>query len=144
VNQPIGKVNIPPPPNIRPDHLKTYSGLARAVSAIAEWHHTSSRYLNKKLNEFQEQSNTQVQGVGATIASTATITVSAAIHHITGANTITTINAPAGFSGPVHLLADGAFSLGIGGNINLARGPYSVGQVAILVYDPATAMWSPN
>lgn len=144
MNQPIGKVNIPPPPVIRPEHLKTYSGLARAVSAISEWHHTSSRYLNRKLNEFQEQSNTQVQGVGATIASSATITVSAAIHHVTGSDTITTINAPAGFSGPVHLLADGTFSLGTGGNINLARGPYSVGQVAIVVYDPATGMWSPN
>ena len=124
--------------------MKTYTGLSTAVSKLHEWVHTSTKYLNGRLNEFKEQLNTQVQGVGAVIPSAATITVSAAIHHVSGGATITTINAPSGFSGPVHLLSDGGFSLGTGGNINLARGPYSVGQLAIVVYDPATGMWSPN
>jgi hypothetical protein len=142
MNRPLGRVLIPPPPT--GDDVKQYTALANTVREQARWNKRSSRYIQDKLNEFQGQLNSQVQGVGAVIASAATITVSAAMHHITGVAAIATINAPAGFSGPVFLFADGAFSVTTGGNILLARGPYTPGQLVILAYDPATAKWSPT
>jgi hypothetical protein len=104
------------------------------------------------------QSNTQVQGVGAAIVSDAEITVSSAIHHVTGSVTITTIRVPTqqvgmtstaavtrdrstpAFTGPVWLWADDGFDVATGGNISAPR-TYAPGETACLVFDGNN--WSP-
>jgi len=104
------------------------------------------------------QSNTQVQGVGEVIAADDTITVSSAIHHVTGTTTITTILVPTqqvgmsaisaptkdratpAFTGPIWLWADDGFSVVTGGNISAPR-TYAAGESANLVFDGSN--WSP-
>lgn len=91
----------------------------------------------------RQQLNSQVQGFGTKLASSATITLTNANHHVTGNKPISTIKVPAAFSGPVFLIADGPWSLVTGGNIALAAGPMAIGQMLALTYDPAVNRWSP-
>lgn len=104
------------------------------------------------------QVNTQVQGVGELLTANADITVSSAIHHVTGSTTITTITLPTqqvgmtaigavtrdratpAFTGPVWLIADDGFSVGTGGNISAGR-TYAAGEAAALIFDGTN--WSP-
>lgn len=81
--------------------------------------------------------------VGATLASAATVTISARIHPVTGAVAITRISASPDFSGAVTLVALGAWTLAVGGNIAKAAAP-AIGQIVILVYNPATQTWYPS
>lgn len=54
--------------------------------------------------------------VGAILASSATITITSPIHHVSGTEQITTIVPPAtGFLGNITLIADGAFTFATGG-----------------------------
>lgn len=56
--------------------------------------------------------------VGPVLASAATIAPTFAIHHVSGTATITTITVPwTGFTGPITLVPDAAWSLATGGNI---------------------------
>ena len=99
--------------------------------------------LSGYFRQVNAQLNSQVQGFGAAIASATTITLTNANHHITGTNAVKTINVPAAFSGPVFLVADGAFSLTTGGNIAVAAGPFTAGQLVVLSFDPAKNTWAP-
>ena len=134
----LAQDQIPNPPAV--SGVEKYSGLAASVVKIGKWASEQTRYLQTTLQNIKQQLNTQ-QSVGAVLPSAAAITVSSAVHHVSGAVAISTINAPSGFSGPIWLWADGAFSITTGGNITLARGPFTVGQVVELVYDPIVALW---
>jgi hypothetical protein len=142
MNYPLAQDQIPNPPAIV-TNLGKYSAMAGAVATILNWATQQTRYLQTTIQNIKNQLNTQVQGVGAALASAATITISSAIHHVTGVAAISTINAPTGFSGPIWLVADGAFAITTGGNIALARGPFTVGQVVMIVFDPSTSLWYP-
>jgi len=98
-------------------------------------------YLNGLLSQILNQINTQVQGVGAVLVSGATLIPTNAIHHVSGTATITHINAPAQFSGPIFLIPDGAWALATGGNIGKASTAV-VGRLMTVVYDYTT--WYPS
>lgn len=99
--------------------------------------------LRSHFREITNQLNSQVQTFGKPIMASPTISLSNALHHITGTATIETIKAPNGFSGPVWLIADAAFQLGTSGNIALAQGPFTVGQAVQVAFDNGTGKWYP-
>ncbi len=100
--------------------------------------------LEEHINKLTQAHNTATQQVGPPIASDTTIAVSNYMHHVTGTNAISTIKPSPGHSGPIALIADGAFSLTTGGNIAIAGGPYTAGQHVSLVYDDQMGMWFPS
>ena len=142
MNSPLPQTKLSDPPIH--NGLKTFSDLSGGVSKLFQWARMMRREVYEQLETHRQQLNTQVQGVGTAIQSAGIVTVNSPTHHITGTATVNTINASAHFSGPIHLIADGGFSLGTSGNIALARGPFSVGQSTTLVFDPATAKWYPH
>lgn len=81
-------------------------------------------------------------GIGATITSSTTFTPTAPVHHIAGANTITTVVPPyVGFTGKITLIADAAFVLNTGGTAGSAIGAAvtaTTGRTIDLVYDGST------
>lgn len=109
---------------------------------VFHWQLLLVRELKKVLMALTEQVNNAVQGIGVDIASAATITPDHAIHRITGTATITTINAPSGFSGPLFLIPVDAFELDTGGNISAAV-TATPGRLVIVVYDPIRQQWVP-
>ena len=124
-------------PKVKPEHLRPpHRGL----------HYFSdlTKALESRINELLTAHNTATQGVGPAITSAPTISVSNAIHPVSGTATVTTITASPGFSGPIYLLAKGAFSLGTGGNIAVAKGPFSAGEHVALVYNDLEGMWYPR
>ena len=111
-----------------------------------KWAQKTHARLSQYFSQFQKTYNSAGQGVGPTIASADTITVTAAIHHVTGTASIRQINLGAQqFSGAVHLIADGAWKLVTGGNINVAMTPV-VGQHITIVLDNlmTPAIWFPG
>ena len=87
--------------------------------------------------------STLLNGYGPDIASAGTITVTSMVHNVTGTDTITTINQPAGSPslGPLHLIAVDGFVVGGGGNItNTFMVP--AGHMAIMVFHPVTQTWT--
>jgi hypothetical protein len=141
MNSPLKTVNLPDaPPDYptSPTIAPSFSNLVQQVVKLTKWARDFTLKGKGTLGDMTTQLNTQVQGIGQPLASANTITVSSAIHHVTGSAMINQINpAGNGFSGPIWLIADGGFTLGTGGNIALARGPFNVGQSVQLVYDPA-------
>jgi hypothetical protein len=80
--------------------------------------------------------------MGAVVASAGTITPTGAIFHITGTTAINTINLPAtDFTGCIRAVPDGAFTLGIAGNVGLASTAV-VGKTLELCYDGTK--WYPS
>ena len=116
----------------------------KALGALAEWGNQLTRTLTAQFQTLQTQANSQVQGIQAAIASAGTITATPPTQHVTGTVTITTINAPAGFSGPLWLISDNGFTLGTGGNIAAGTAAITAGRSVQLIYDPASAMWYPH
>jgi hypothetical protein len=110
---------------------------------LARWAGQHTLWVQQHMNTFRDQMNNITQGVD-TQASAGTVIISKAITHITGANTISTLTPPSDFGGVAWLIADGAFSITTGGNIALARGPYTVGQAVKLIFDPTTTTWYPE
>jgi hypothetical protein len=85
--------------------------------------------------EVVNQLNSQVQGVGADLGSGESMYLTAPLHRVTGTATIRQLEAPAGFTGPVWLLAQGAWSLSADGG-NIARSVTATpGQAVVVVYD---------
>jgi hypothetical protein len=81
--------------------------------------------------------------VGSTvIASAATIAPTYRVTHISGVAAVSTITPPwtPDFGGTLVFIADGAFSWGTGGNIQVA-GSTSIGQMVFATYDPINAKW---
>ena len=103
------------------------------------------RDLEKSLRDWsgivEAQLNSQVQSVGAVLDSADTITLTNPIHHVAGTNQITTIIAPDGFTGPVCLIADGAWITNTTGNISGAF-VAAPGFYYSFVFDGS--MWSPR
>lgn len=100
--------------------------------------------LVKALTDWFQPAVAQInQTVGGAIASANTITVTNAIHHVTGTTLIKTINLPQGFSGSITLIPDGAFTTDATGNIAIASTAV-VGKALILTYDPATTKLYPS
>ena len=111
------------------------------------------RTLDETLGQVIGQVNSGVQGVGVVLDSAdAMLTPTAPIHHVTGVGVITTIAPPgsmqsttdvSAFSGPVWLIADGAWLLATGGNIAAAVTAV-VGKAVMVVYDPNSKLWYPS
>lgn len=101
----------------------------------SEWTRRFLYVFQRFVDDVLGQVNSQVQGIGAVIASSSRITVTHPIHHVSGVGTIYTIDVPPGFTGPIWLIPDGAWSLGLGGNIGTAVGPVTAGIAISLVYD---------
>lgn len=99
------------------------------------------RALSSFFFELIGQVNSQVQGVGVSIDSGESIYVTAPIHHVKGTGQIQHIEAPAGFTGPVWLIADDAWSLVTGDNIGRAA-TAEAGKAMMVVYDGSR--WYPG
>lgn len=126
MNQPIANLLLPELPagkDQRPYDRDLHYALRRWQSAVIA------------------QLNTQSQGVGPILVSGPTITVSNYIHHVSGTATIQTIVATANFTGSVKLIADGAWSTGTSGNIQLAVAA-TPGRVYEFTYNGTT--WYPT
>ena len=86
------------------------------------------------------------RGIGAAVASAATITASNPVFHVTGTTAINTINAPAAFGitgGQITIIPDALGSTGTSGNIALAS-TFVVNKALILTWDPVAAKWNPS
>lgn len=106
---------------------------SQLVKALTDWFQPAVAQINET--------------VGPAIASATTITITNAIHHVTGTTEIDKINVPQGFSGSVKLIPDGAFTTAVvaAPNGNIAKASTAVvGQVMILTYDPATSKFYPS
>lgn len=142
MNKPIDNISLPDVP--QQGDVTKYHGLAAAVGKLFLWARNLTSSMNKSLGQVQSQINSQVQMFGADLDSTSgTLVLTNANHHVTGAGEVDTITPPSGFSGPIFLVADGAFSLIAGGNISVAAGPFTVGQLVELSYDPDAMTWAP-
>ena len=143
MNPPLSFKDPPnPPTDLTPQ--RDYKAVVQKVSEMARWTRDLANWLHSTVID---PTQTKVNGLTSgfsNAASAATVQLSTAVTHVTGTNTITTLTPGTGFSGVAWLIADGAFSLGTGGNIALARGPYTVGQAVKVVYDSSTGMWYPE
>lgn len=83
--------------------------------------------------------NNALSTVGAPLTASATLTPTASIHHVSGTAPISFIAPLKNAVGPLHLIADGAWSIVTGGNIGTARTAI-VGRTMTLIYDGA-AWW---
>jgi len=77
----------------------------------------------------------QFQGTGETLPAGAMLTVSHAIHHVSGSGTITSLEGPPDTQGDVTLIADGPFSIGTGGNVTGGPLVATVGRAYRLTFD---------
>jgi hypothetical protein len=88
-----------------------------------------------------------INGIGAPIASAATIVPVNRVHHITGTAAIATIvvpsSQPSGYAGSFCSIPDGLFTTTTGGNIALASTAVA-GRQLCWTYDPATSKWYPS
>lgn len=143
MNQAISGFQLPNAPS-SPSTAK-YAGLAGAVAKLFDWARDVTNQLQIYLNTIQGQLNSQVQGVGEALEpdNSGAIYLTNAIHHIASAAAISSINAPDGFSGPVFLLPDQAFTLVTGGNIAIASQAV-VDRLMTIVYDPNAELWYPS
>jgi hypothetical protein len=142
MNQPVPQQRAPSYPSL--SSARRFEDVRDNLKKIAEYtRQLSGPYLSGLLSQIVNQINTQVQGVGADLASAATIIPTNAIHVVTGTATISTINAPSQFSGPIWLIAGGAWTTNTSGNISLATSP-TVGSVVMFVYDYVTTKWYPE
>lgn len=108
-----------------------------------DWTSNFMRWLRPVLEAIRQQVNTQVQQLGESIASARTITVTSAIHHVTGTTAIHRINPPTGFTGDVRLIPDAAFTLGTGDGGNIAKASTAVvGRTLVVTYDGTN--WYPS
>ena len=85
-------------------------------------------------------------GVGADIASAATIAPTYGIHRVTGTAAIVNITVPyVGFSGNVTLIPTAIWTWTAAGNIIVA-GTVTAGNgvPVVFTYNPVTAKWSPS
>jgi hypothetical protein len=158
MNTQLPQPNFPSPPRV-----PQMNGSKEFVTWVGDIH----RYLDAQRRSLTDaiwglvhQTNDSVQTVGRVLDSTTNpqptaITPEHPIHHVSGAGSIETINPPAplltserssGFSGPIFLIADGAWSLvtpaTIAGNIATAA-TATVGKVLVVVYDPVQKLWYP-
>lgn len=144
MNQILQTQQPPNPPN--PSSLgakPSFSAVAAVVTALLTWAQNFTNWVSINLQAIRTQINTQVQGVGAALASAATITPTSAIHHVTGTAAISTITPPSGFSGNIWLIPDGAWTMTTGGNIAIGVTAV-VNQVLAMTYDPTPALWYPS
>lgn len=81
-------------------------------------------------------------GVGANVASAATITPTGTLFHVTGTTQITTINLPfTGFTGCIRTIPDAAYTTATGGNIAVAS-TATANRVLDFCYDGTS--WYPS
>lgn len=97
-------------------------------------------YLQTTFQGIVNQLNTQVQSVGKDLSGTL-VQPTNPIHHVTGTATISTINAPRGFTGPLMLISDDGFSFDATGNI-ATFGNVPAGNSQFFVYDGTE--WHPQ
>lgn len=97
--------------------------------------------LQRVVDDLLGQVNTAVQGVGDVLAASSRLTITHPIHHVSGTGTIYTIDAPAGFTGPLWLIPDGSWAIGLGGNVSVAVGAVTTDKALCLIYDGT--VWSP-
>ena len=134
----------PPNPPTALGMQKDWKAIVQKVGEMARWSRDLGVWIHSTvIDPVQTKVNGLTSGF-STASSSSTVQLSTAVTHVTGTNTITNLTPGQGFSGVAWLIADGAFSLGTGGNIALARGPYTVGQAVKVIYDSSTGMWYPE
>lgn len=139
MNQPLA---IPQTPTIEnAGTLAKFHDHTTAIQRIQQFLSKQSLFLNAYLQKVQFQLNSQVQTVGKDLESAALVKPTNPIHHITGTGTISTINAPKGFTGPLMLISDDGFSFDTTGNITRG-GEVPADTHLIFVYDGTN--WVPQ
>lgn len=142
MNKPLPQQPVLPQPPDPPTKLAMSPELRGWLNGVTKWCRDFYRAVQDDLTGVHDQINTGVQGVGDTLASAATITPDHPIHQVSGTAAISTITVPTGFSGPVFLIPQGAWTLVTGGNIGLAS-TAAVGRVLMVVYDYNAHLWYP-
>lgn len=145
MNQILQTLQPPNPPTtaITSPTTNSFSRVTGQLTQLSAWAQSFANWTLLRLQEVRTQINTQVQGVGVPLASAATITPVAAIHHVTGAAAIANITVPPGFSGNIWLIPDGAWTLVTGGNIAI-NAQAVVSKVMNVCWDPNAALWYPS
>jgi hypothetical protein len=132
----------PPTPTQDPTTEKPFGAMQRQLKKLTTHATDFANWTTLRLGEIRTQVNTQVQGWGPALASAATITPTAAHHHVTGTAAIATITVPAGFSGNIWLIPDGLWTMVTGGNIAHAVTAVVDRQLA-MDWDPTAMLWFP-
>lgn len=111
-------------------------------NALLNWAQDLTRALRNHAADVTNQINSGAQGSGADLASADTIEPSAALHRVTGTNTVNTIKIPASFSGDLRLYSVDGFSFGTAGNIATST-TFQIpsGQYAHIVYNAPKKLW---
>ena len=105
--------------------------------------------LYKKLNDWAPEISNVVSTTGQnrgetpSVASAATLAVTAEIMHVTGTAEIDTLTVPANFGGAIELIPEDAFTLGTSGNIAIASTAV-VGKTLRLTFSNLTQKWYPS
>jgi hypothetical protein len=97
------------------------------------------------LGDFANAFNGGPQGLGADIASAATISFTSFAHRVTGTATISTINVPPAiaFAGQLILLSINGFALTTGGNIAAVK-TVTIKTAVWLFYSQPDQLWFPH
>ena len=110
------------------------------VPAI-EWVIQSLNTLQQNFIDIVRLLNYSEQGVGPNIPSASVITVTYVIHHVTGTESISTIQTSPDFGGGIiYLIADDTWTLVTGGNIASNYAP-PANTLVVLVYDLNLQTW---
>jgi len=127
---------LPTPP---PESQPTFQGWLQWIS---QYGNTLYTYFNTWEGALSKQFNTLFNDYGADLVAAANMTVSAAVHQVTGSTKVTTLSQPPGQTAVsvVTLFAKDGFTLGAGQNIGV---PISVpaGTAVTLAYHPALKKW---
>ena len=125
---------LPPPPEFAISHKRTADDWIRDFQKnFFPWFDALQMLVTNDV---------QCSPKATTIASAATLKISAPIHHVSGVSAISNITGmPKNFTGPVWLIPDGAWTLVTGGNIARAANA-SVNRVMLVVFDGVN--WYPG
>jgi hypothetical protein len=129
MNSPLPLIQLPPVTTLETPEI------------LQIWAMNLNRTLAEFINRATFQLNSQVQGVGAILASASTLKPTHAIHKVSGTSLIQSILAPPGFTGPLFLIPTAGWGWGTSGNIALS-GTAMAGRLLTLVYDGTR--WFPS
>lgn len=129
-----------PGKNVKP----TYDELVTEVKKLYDWGSKMNLFLANYLQQLAQNSNTATAFPGPDLVAAPTIAITNAFHHVTGSGVITTVNPPKDFAGgPIFLGNEGSWSLGVGGNIEVAVTPLLHGLVELYWHPLPLAHWHP-
>lgn len=132
----IENFQLPAPP---PEKAPSFQGWLQWIS---NYGNQLFQYMNKWEQALSKQFNTLFNDYGKDIAAAANMTVSAAVHQVTGSVKVTQLSQPPGQTAVsvVTLFAKDGFSIGAANNVAT---PMSIqkGGAGMLAYHPALKKW---